>query len=442
MKRRVFAGALALGLFAALTGCSGGGDEAESTPAADTSTGEAPATSSEPAESPSSEATEAAPCEGDLGTLTLWVDETREKALADVVAQFKEEKCVTITMERKNYDDLRQDFGTQVAAGQGPDMTIGANDWLGEFLSNGVVAPITLGDKEALFSEQAINAYKSDGQMYGVPYAIENVALVRNNALLSETKATTFDELIAEAEAVGKDYSVLIQVGESGDPYHMMPLQNSFGAPVFVEENGAYTDTLAMGGKNGEEFAGYLAQLGEEGVLKSTITGDIAKGAFADGEAPYIITGQWNTDEWVKAGMDLAALAIPSAGGQPAAPFIGVPGFYLSAKSQNTLLAQEFLVNYVTRTDVQLELFKAGGRTPASLEAQADPLVADDPIVAGFKDAANEGILQPAIAAMNEVWSPLGITEVELIDGKSSNPSDTWDTMVKNIETAIGKAAE
>jgi arabinogalactan oligomer/maltooligosaccharide transport system substrate-binding protein len=376
----------------------------------------------------------------------MWVDDSRQAALAGVVEAFKAEQCVTVTLVRKNFDDLRTDFGSQVAAGEGPDITIGANDWLGEFKANGVIAPVDLSAVASQLAPAAVQAYTSEGQTYGVPYAMENIGLVRNNALLSETKATTFDELIEEAKAVGKDFSVLVQVSDKGDAYHMYPIQSSFEAPIFqVDSAGDYTTELGMAGDPGHAFAEYIAGLGAQGVLSTDINDSVAKDQFKAGNAPYVITGPWNTsgaDSFTEAGMDISVLPVPSAGGQPSAPFMGVQGFYLSAKSENTLLAQMFLVDYLTRADVQLELFKAGGRTPANVEAQNDPAITGDPIAAGFAAAAEHAVVQPSIPAMNEVWTPLGQEQADLISGKTSDIDASWDEMITNIEGAIARSAQ
>jgi arabinogalactan oligomer/maltooligosaccharide transport system substrate-binding protein len=275
---------------------------------------------------------------------------------------------------------------------------------------------------------------------------MENIALVRNNDLMAETSATTFDELIEEAQGAGTSYTVLLQVSDKGDAYHMYPIQSSFGAPIFeTDANGDLTDQLGMGGEPGHAFAEYLAKLGSEGVLSTDINDSVGKDQFMSGNAPYIITGPWNTsgaDSFTEAGMDISVLPVPSAGGQPSTPFLGVQGFYLSAKSQNTLLAQMFLVDYLTRADVQVELFKAGGRTPASVEAQADPAITGDPIATAFAEVAQTAVPQPSIPAMNEVWTPLGQEQADLISGKVTDAPASWDEMIANIEGAIAKSGQ
>ena len=171
-----------------------------------------------------------------------------------------------------------------------------------------------LGDKANGFSDAAKKAFTSDGTLYGVPYAVENIALVRNNALAKDTPAT-FDELIAQGKQLTPDHPVLIQQGDKGDAYHLYPVQSSFGAPLFKPD----TTEIGMKGEAGEKFAAYIKKLTNEGVLSESIGGDQAKQAFLDGKSPYIITGPWWTGEFTKAGLDISVLPVPSAGGQPSA---------------------------------------------------------------------------------------------------------------------------
>ena len=410
--RRSIPAAAALGLTLVLAACSSS-PEATETPSAD-ATSEAPALT---------------------GTLTMWVDDTRIKEMEPVVATFTEETGIEVDLVQKASGDIGKDFVAQVPTGEGPDVLIGAHDWTGEFVTNGVVAPVELGDKAAEFSPATVAAFAYDGQQYGVPYALENIALVRNNELLSETPATTFDELVEQAEGAGTDFSVIIQQGDAGDAYHLYPLQTSFGAPVFVQNaDGSYTSELGMGGENGDAFAEYLAELGDAKVLQAALDGEKSKQAFLDGNAPYIVTGPWNTTAFTEAGMDISVLPVPSAGGQEAQPFVGVQGAFISAKTENALLANEFVVNYLTTEPVQTQLYELGGRAPA-LIASAEKV--DDPILQGFNEAGATGAPMPSIPEMGSVWSFWGTTQVQIIDGQASDPAAAWNTMNENIQGAI-----
>jgi len=372
------------------------------------------------------------------GTLTMWVDETRIDSMKPVVEAFKEKTGVEVDLVQKISGDIRTDFVSQVPTGEGPDVIIGAHDWTGEFVNNGVVAPVELGDKASGFATSAIQAFTYDGQLYGVPYAIENIALVRNNDLVSDTKATTFDELVDEGKAAGKKYSVVIQQGDQGDAYHLYPLQTSFDAPIFKQDStGSYTNELGLGGENGQKFAEYLAKLGKEKVLTGSIDGDKAKNAFLKGETPYIVTGPWYTTEFTKAGLDISVLPVPSAGGSEAKPFVGVQGAFISAQSKNKLLANEFVVNYLTNEDVQTELYKSGGRLPA-LTAAADKV--DDEVLKGFLAAGATGAPMPSIPEMGAMWAFWGTTQVQIINGQAKDPAAAWDKMVDNMQKAVDES--
>ena len=368
------------------------------------------------------------------GTLTVWVDDTRGPAVRAAATRFEKETGATVRLVQKNFDDIRPDFLAQVPTGKGPDLTVGAHDWLGEFIANGVVAPVELGNKATTFEDVALKAFTYNGQVYGLPYAIENVALIRN-AALTTTVPKTFDEMIAAGKKAGTKYPFLIQISETGDPYTMYPFQTSFGAPVFkANPDGSYTSQLTMGGPKGNAFAQWLARAGKAGTLNTAWTYDIVVEAFAKGQSPYLVGGPWMLDQFKD--MKLAIDPIPSAGGQPSRPFTGVQGFYVSARSQNQVLATDFLVNYLATKDAQLALYRAGHRTPA-LTAAADE-VATDPIAAGFRTVGENALPMPSIPEMGAVWNYWGVTEANIISG-SLAPVAGWEKMISDIQGAIAK---
>lgn len=397
-------------------------------------------TSSAPASAPAQESKNLA--EAGSSTITLWADNARVKVLKDVAAKFKAETGIEVKLVGK--DTVREDFITQVPTGKGPDVIVGAHDWLGQLVQNGVVAPVELGDKAKLFEDSAMKAMTYKGSVYGVPFAIENIGLVRNTALVSDP-AETFDEVITtgkKAVAEGKAaYPFLVGLDpKQGDPYHLYPLQTSFGAPVFgTGEDGDYdASKLTLANAGGVEFAKKLKAWGDTGekILNSNITADIAKEKFLKGESPYLLTGPWNVPDFQKAGINVAIDPLPTAGSERAQPFIGVNGFFISSKSKNSLAATEFAVNYLTTESVQDALFSSGGRPPA-LKASFEK-AAKDPVVAAFGKIGANGVPMPALPEMDAVWADWGGTELALIKGQG-DPEAAWKTMADNIQKKIAK---
>ena len=412
--RKSIVSVLAAGVALSLAACGGTGS---------------PATT--PAAAPTSAATSesAAPA---AGSLTIWVDETRIDDFKALGEDFVTASGVALDVVQKPTGDIKTDFVAQAPTGEGPDLIVGAHDWTGELVSNGLISPIELGDKGKL-ADNTIAAFQYDGALYGVPYAVENIALVRNNKILQDTP-DTFDALIEQAKGAGAEFPAIIQVGDQGDAYHMYPIQTSFGAPVFKSNaDGSYTNELGMEGAEGEAFATYLKKLADEKVASVSMGGDQAKQAFLDGKSPYMITGPWNTAAFTEAGMDISVLAVPSAGGQPSAPFLGVQGVYLSSKSENGILANQFL-DYMATTEAQQKLFDLGGRVPA------DTSVAEgitDELLAGFAEAGKNGQPMPSIPEMGAVWSHWGNTEVSIINGQAADPVAAWKTMAENIKAGF-----
>jgi len=421
MQRSILT-AVTVGAVLALAACSGG--DATST---------APATTGSTSASPTDEAT---PELG--GTLTVWVDETRINDFKALATEYQAKTGVTVKLVQKASGDIRTDFVKQVPTGAGPDVIIGAHDWTGEFVANGVVQPIQLGDKASEFNPVSISAFTDGGQVYGLPYATENIALVRNNKLVDSTP-DTFDGLVDQGKSLKTKYPLLLQVTTDGDAYHMYPIQTSFGAPIFTQNSdGSYTQTLGLGGDSGHKFAEYIQKLGKEGVLNTAIGGDQAKEAFSKGQSAYIITGPWYTSDFVKAGMDISVLPVPSAGGSPSLPFVGVQGAFISAKTQNAIVANDFVVNYLGSADVQTAIYKSGGRMPA-LTAAADQV--DDAVLKGFADASGTAPM-PGFSFMGDLWAQWGGTQAQIIGGQAKDADKAWDKMVDNLQSVIDKATK
>jgi arabinogalactan oligomer/maltooligosaccharide transport system substrate-binding protein len=374
------------------------------------------------------------------GSLTVWVDADRAGVLEDIAAQFEEERGVTVELVTKEFGAIRDDFITQAPTGNGPDIIVGAHDWLGKLVQNGVVAPLELGDKAAEFQDVAITAMSYEGTNYGLPYSVENIAMIRNADIVAEAPAT-FDDLIAAGQAAvaegSAEYPFLVGLDpNAADPYHLYPLQASFGAPVFeITADGTYNPSvLALGNEGGEAFAVKLAEWGAAGILNTNISGDIAREEFVAGKSPFYLTGPWNIPAIKEAGINYAIEAIPSAGGETASPFVGVQGFFVSARSENQLAATEFLVNYIGTEAVQTALYEVGGRAPALLSAfEAAKSNAD---VAAFGEVGANGNPMPNVPAMDVVWSDWGSTEVAIINGQG-DPVELWRAMVASIQSKI-----
>src|SRR4051812_4523334 len=134
-------------------------------------------------------------------TLTIWADDQRAAALKPFAEQFGLANHVDVQVQAVS-KDLQTNFVTAAQSGKGPDIVVGAHDWIGNLVQNGTIDPIQLsGSQKSGFADVAMQAVTFNGQVYGVPYAIENLALIRNTDL-APTAPATIEDLVAAGKAL------------------------------------------------------------------------------------------------------------------------------------------------------------------------------------------------------------------------------------------------
>lgn len=411
-------------------GTSSGGTTTTATSTETTTTAAAPTTSGAPVRDPNAQ-------------LVIWTDTDRLAIVTKYAQQFGQENGITVSVQSSV--DTRKDFKDATNVGKGPDVIVGAHDWLGELVQNNTLQPVQVSaDLAAKFSPEAVAAIKFNGQTYGVPYAVENIALMRNTELAPEAPAT-MDELVAEGNKIKKANSkvsnVLIQqVGKTGNAYYSYPYLAAYGGGIFEQKaDGSYdASKLIVNSPASIKGAEQLQKLGQQKVLSTNVDDNNAESLFTGGKAPFFITGPWALVNAKKAGIKYAISPLPSlAGGDKMKPFLGVQMFMVSAKAKNPTFAQEFVTNYVSKKEVQIELYKIGGRPPALTEAY-DEVSATDPDVKAFGEAAEGALPMPNIPAMNSVWGPLGQAAADVISGKAKAKA-RFDAAQKEIEANIKK---
>jgi arabinogalactan oligomer / maltooligosaccharide transport system substrate-binding protein len=358
------------------------------------------------------------------GTLVIWADDKRAEVLKTFKAQFEEDTGATIDIQAISKDQ-QTTFVTASQQGSGPDIMVGAHDWIGNLVQNGAIDPVQLTDaQKASFAGVAIKAVTFNGQVYGVPYAVENVALIRNTDLAPAAPAT-IEELVAmgkQLQAQEKATEILcLQSGQTGDTYHIYPLYTSGGGYLFgTKPNGDYDPKDLGVGKPGSIAAfNKIAALGEngDGALKRSIGGENSISTFTDKKCAFLVSGPWAISDIKKAGIKYDITPVPPfAGGKPAQVFVGVQAFYVAAKGKNKALAQEFVANYLTQPQLAVALYQSEPRPPA-LTAALQQVQATDPDLQKLLNAGKDGAVLPAIPEMATVWDPFGKAEAAIIGG-------------------------
>lgn len=378
--------------------------------------------------------------EADKPKLVIWADEVRGKVLKPFAKDFGEANGIEVSVE-VHAEELQEDFVTASEQGKGPDILVAAHDWIGNLVQNHTIDPVQLSNKQKdALNPTALEAVTYDGKVYGNPYAVENLALIRNTKLAPD-KPKTIEDLTAAGKKLKKDKKVedilSIEVSDVGNPYNAYPFYASAGGYLFGQDDEGGYDPKDLGLSKPEAVGAFekLAKLGEDGVMKTSMSADNTIPKFIEGETPYLVSGPWAVSQVKKAKLDYTVEEIPGfSGGGKATPFVGVQAFYVASKGDNKTHAQEFVTNHASTEKLNEALFEADPRPPALTEL-FDKVSADNADLAGFAKAGKGGYILPAIPAMSAVWDPFGKAQAAVLNGE--DPKKAVEAAAKTITEAI-----
>lgn len=347
--------------------------------------------------------------------ITVWADDTRAPILAELATAFQETYQVGLRVEQ--VADIRDQFVIAAPAGEGPDIILGAHDWLGQLVSSGLLAPVDLGDKADAFTEVSLTGFTYEGELYGMPYASENLAFFYNTELVP-VPPTTWDEVVAMGTALQESGDVTFGLALTGTTYDAFPLQTAFGGYVFGRDaNGNYNPNDIGIDSEGMIAAGdWISENIASGFLSDNTDWDTAHTLFETGEVPFIMAGPWALDRFRTSGVPYGITNFPT-GTQPGQPFAGIQGFMVNALSENVLLAEAFLTEFVATDEVMTALYISGNR-PSAFTSVLE--ATDDADLSAFGEAGAEAVLMPAIPEMGSVWGSWGDAFSLIIQGEQT----------------------
>ncbi|MBC8100219.1 MAG: extracellular solute-binding protein [Armatimonadetes bacterium] len=373
--------------------------------------------------------------------LVIWADGERAPLLIELGAQFTEEFGIPVEVQQYGLGEARDQLLIAGPVGEGPDILLTAHDSIGQFVANGAIVPLTIPeDLSAQFTDSSLSLFTYQGDVWGLPYAQENIALVRNTALIPEAPAT-WEEVRALAEQFQTDgtaqYAFLVQ---SGNTYHNFPITSAFGGYIFgLNEDGTFNlADIGLGSEGGLAAGSWLSGMYTDGLMAPDVNDDVVFDLFASGDLGSLVTGPWSSQRIIDAaeagGFEYAISPLPGSesGMEVGAPFAGGQGFVISAFSEKAFEAESFLYDFAATTEFMQAIYDQGGRPPAFTAVDTST----DPNIASFVEAGANAIPMPAIPEMGAVWSASDQALTAISTGEDAVVSYT--TAVEQIINSIG----
>lgn len=371
------------------------------------------------------------------GKILIWADDTRAPVFREIGEAYTKATGIPVEVVEIPFGSIRDQFITAAPTGEGPDLIIGAHDWVGELAASGLLAPIELpAELKEKFDPVSLEAFVY-GKLYGLPYAREGVGLLYNKALVPELPAT-FEELIELARKLTDPtlprYGFVVQ---NPDPYHEFPFLSALGGYIFGYDKEGKLNPCDVGLDSPGAIAGaeILQSLFAEGLIPAGLDWDTWTSLFTEGRIAMVITGPWFVGRAKAAGINIGVGPIPPIQGHKPKPFVGVQGVMVSAFSPNLVLVYDFLFNFFATKETMLALYQRDPRIPAFLPAYEE--VAADPILAGFAESIANGVPMPNIPQMSAVWGAWS-DAMSLIGNLKLTPAEALKQAADNIRATLG----
>ena len=373
------------------------------------------------------------------GKLLIWADENRLEVVTELAEEFEDDYGVPVEVQEKAFGDIRDSMRVEAPSGEGPDIIVGAHDWLGELVTNGLISPIDLSGIEDEFIDVSLEAFTWGEDTYAVPYAIESVGLIYNKDLVPNPPETFEEFREVVKENTNKEEEKYGFVMPQPDPFHTYPFMSAMGGYVFGMENGVYNPKdIGLNNEGAVKGLEKLNSLYAEEYVPYLDYQTMAS-LFKSGDAAMMLTGPWEFGNLEEAGINYGFAQLPTMEGQAPKPFSSVHGFMMSEFSENKMLAQAFIRNFIAREDTMIELYEKGGRPP--VYKPAIEVAKEDPQTAGVLESARESMPMPSIPEMNAVWAAWE-DALEVVLNQKQDVKPALDNAVEQIKDSLEQSAE
>ncbi len=329
------------------------------------------------------------------------------------------------------YNDLPQSYADAVLAGNGPDLVLAPNLWLGELVDAGVVQPLddlVAAETLAQIWPAALDNLRWAGKLYGLPTNFEVVALFYNRGLIAPAAVpTTMNDLLARAQQNDRQ-----GIGLYASLYHLYWGLPAYGAQLLDEQGRVVLD-------RNEGAAGYLQWLEDVAQLPGDFVDQdygMLVDRFKKGEYALFVDGPWSVAEFQGAlGDQLGVAPLPAGPAGPAQPWLTADGLFLNPSSKPEQQQRALLfARHLTSAASGGLLATIAHRLPANRATNMD----SDPLLRGFLQQAASARSMPTQPEMEQVWGYGGDMLIKAINNVAEPQAIVVETTTL-INEANGK---
>lgn len=365
--------------------------------------------------------------------LVIWESPGPEtKFLNAVKDEFTEETGIEVEVVPLDQLDQAAKLSLDGPAGRGADIVVWPHDRIGQSVLEGIIAPLDLSaDFLDHYIDSSIDAMKYGGQIYGIPYALETVALIYNKDLLPNVPNTMETLLTIAKEMTTKEqYGFLYEVN---DFYFTYGFLSGYGGYVFKQTaDGLDVEDIGLANPGAIQGAELLIRFRKEGLIPEGTTANVSDGLFCEGKVATVLNGPWKFAEFNEAGVNYGIAPLPKlSNGNYPTTFIGVKGYYISSFSKNKDAALRF-ISWLTSKEIAFKHYQMNAIIPTNKEILEMPEFKEDENFLAFATQASRGVPMPNVPEMRQVWDPMK-NAITLFLNEEASPEVALELAVEQI---------
>jgi multiple sugar transport system substrate-binding protein len=344
----------------------------------------------------------------DKGPIQIWTMEDSASFTA-LMQDFTQQTGIQVQVEAVPWANVNDKLTTAVASGNGPDLMQVGLSLLPSFESAGALLDLSpyVKDHPGLQSSNYLSAVAADkinptGKVLSVPWVSDVRVLFYRSDILGAAGITSPPATWTQFH---DDAAVLAQRGKGKYGYYIpqwdsaLPVEFTWEAGGDVFQNGKVTfDTAAF-----KTAADFYISFYKDKLVPTASDFDQTQG-FITGTAPMVISGPYLAASIKSAAPQLdgkwnvALLPREQAG---TSLFAG-SNMGVWAKSKHVGASLQ-LLDYLAKTNAQLNWYKAANELPTAKSALADSTLTSDPMVKTYTDQLQDARLLPLVPKWDKI---------------------------------------
>ncbi len=383
--------------------------------------------------------------------LTFWVMGSEGEFVAQLLPEFERtHPAIKVKLEQLPWSAAHEKLLTAYAGDALPDMAQLGNSWIPEMGALNALeglAPYTKNSTAFKLDDffcGILDTNRLDKDLFGIPWYVDTRLLFYRRDLLAQAgydhPPKNWDEWRAMFAAIsskwqGQRMGILLPVNEF-EPLLAMSLQQS---DDLLRDDARYAN---FSGKGFSTSLAFYNEIFAKGYARNLSNNQIANvwDEFAKGSFVFYITGPWNIGEFKRrmpANLQDAWMTAPLPG--PSGPSASTAGgasmvIFKNAKHKKEAWA---LIEYLSRTDIQLRFHELTGNMPPRRSIWQDASLANDVYAQAFRDQLDRVKAAPKVPQWERIVNEMQLSAAKTVYAQEKNLHTNAKTYQAELDATV-----